>query len=80
MLMEIGTKDNGKTIKGMVRVILLGKMAISIKESTKTITNMALEFLPILMENYIKENGKKIKTMVRVYILGKMATAMKEST
>ena len=55
--MEIGTKDNLKTIKCMVRVYILGMMAPAIKESTYRVSKMALEFLPLLMEVSILANG-----------------------
>ena len=68
-LMEIGTKENGKKIKKMIRVCLLGRMATCMKGSTKTIFAMGLEFITMLMEIYTKEIGEKIKNMARACIL-----------
>ena len=57
---------NIKTAKSMARVYSLGKMVVIMKENSKMVLKMALEFIHGLMEISTKVNLKTINSMAKV--------------
>jgi len=53
----------------MESVSILGKMVASTRVNTKTIKNMAMEFIPGQMEEFIKEVGPRVNSMALEPIL-----------
>jgi len=74
-LMELVTRENGKTIKCMARVFSHGLMAVVMKENMKVIENMDLVYLHGQMVVDTRECGEKanklklMRNLLRIYQL-----------
>lgn len=77
--MERNIKENGNIIKPMEKGSLLTQMVILMMEIGKTIWQMVMEFISILMEQNMKDNGSMINNMDTVLKFGQMGHLIKDS-
>ena len=70
--MEEHTQDNGKIIICTEKESTHGLMGVDMKDNTKWIKNMDMEFTNGPMEEYTKEAGLMENNMVKVNICFKM--------